>query len=91
MTNKVLVPLDGSEIAAQVLPYTSAFAKATEAELLLLSVVVPIESWLEAAGVSDLDKRLDEETKAPGLPGARGHNPGQDGLSCGPKWCRQGG
>ena len=37
MTNRILVPLDGSELAAQVLPHAGALARAIGAELLLLS------------------------------------------------------
>jgi len=39
--NKVLVPLDGSDLALSVLPHVMGFAKGCAAEILLLRVVAP--------------------------------------------------
>ena len=64
MKNKILVPLDGSELAAQALPQASELAKRMGAELILLSVIVPMETWLEAAGAFDSDTRLNDEAAA---------------------------
>lgn len=41
MYNKVLVPLDGSDLALSVLPHVMGFAKGCAAEILLLRVVAP--------------------------------------------------
>ena len=39
MYNKILVPLDGSQLAEKVLPHATAIAKATSAEVTLFTVV----------------------------------------------------
>lgn len=58
MIETILVPLDGSELAEQVLPYAKMLASKTEAELVLLSAVVPVQTWL---GASSTRARWKEE------------------------------
>jgi nucleotide-binding universal stress UspA family protein len=58
MIETILVPLDGSELAEQVLPYAKMLAAKTEAELVLLSAVVPVQTWL---GASSTRARWKEE------------------------------
>ena len=41
MDDKVLVPLDGSELAESVLPHVAAFARGCIAEVILLQVIAP--------------------------------------------------
>ena len=43
MYNKILVPLDGSQIAECVIPHITTIAKATSAEVELISVVEPVD------------------------------------------------
>jgi nucleotide-binding universal stress UspA family protein len=52
MIDTILVPLDGSELAEQILPYAKTLAAKTRAELVLLSAVVPIQTWLGASSTS---------------------------------------
>ena len=41
MFKKVLVPLDGSEVAQSILPYVSQLAKGLNIPIVLLSVINP--------------------------------------------------
>ncbi len=43
MFKKILVPLDGSHLAEQAIPPAMTIAQATNAELVLMRVVVPLE------------------------------------------------
>ena len=52
MYSCVLVPLDGSALAAQVLPYAGMVAKSTGATVLLLRVVNPYPGELVREGIS---------------------------------------
>lgn len=45
MIKTILVPLDGSELAEQVLPYASELARRAGAELLLLTSIQPVGIW----------------------------------------------
>lgn len=45
MIKTILVPLDGSELAEQVLPYASELAGRASAELLLLTSIQPVGIW----------------------------------------------
>ena len=45
MIKRILVPLDGSELAEQVLPYAAEFARRADAELLLLTSIQPVGIW----------------------------------------------
>ena len=58
MFEKVLVPLDGSDLAEGILPYVSQLAYQLGSKLLLLSVVDPQEGS-ETAGFT-LRRRLEE-------------------------------
>ncbi|MBI2846516.1 MAG: universal stress protein [Chloroflexi bacterium] len=76
MYRKILVPLDGSELAASVLPYAVAIAARFNSELVLLRVVStsPRDLGIAAVGAGDLgmapqiharsvEQVLDEEMK----------------------------
>jgi nucleotide-binding universal stress UspA family protein len=52
MIDTILVPLDGSELAEQILPYAKMLAAKTRAELVLLSAVVLVQTWLGASSTS---------------------------------------
>ena len=45
MLKTILVPLDGSELAEQVLPYASEIARRATAEILLLTSIQPVGIW----------------------------------------------
>jgi nucleotide-binding universal stress UspA family protein len=45
MIKTILVPLDGSELAEQVLPYASEIGRRAGAELLLLTSIQPVGIW----------------------------------------------
>ncbi|MDO8617171.1 MAG: universal stress protein [Dehalococcoidia bacterium] len=47
MINRILVALDGSELAEQALPYASALASVTGAELFLVTAMVPHDRWID--------------------------------------------
>ena len=64
MKNVILVPLDGSTLAEQVLPHAVALAKKKGSQLLLLSAVEPIETWAEAAGAFAPGAHWEDESRA---------------------------
>ncbi|MBI4300893.1 MAG: universal stress protein [Chloroflexi bacterium] len=64
MFKRILVPLDGSELAERILPYVSALAKSLESELLLLTVSDTGESQIDAQQKAHLE-RLAQATGAP--------------------------
>jgi nucleotide-binding universal stress UspA family protein len=45
MIKRILVPLDGSDLAESVLPYAEQIATKTGAEVLLLTSVYQVDSW----------------------------------------------
>ncbi len=45
MINKILVPLDGSELAERALPYAREVARRSNAEILLLTSILPVGIW----------------------------------------------
>ncbi len=45
MIKTILVPLDGSELAEQVLPYASEIARRAKADVLLLTSIQPVGIW----------------------------------------------
>jgi nucleotide-binding universal stress UspA family protein len=49
MLQTILVPLDGSELAEQALPYASALARATRGRLVLLGAALPSREMAEQA------------------------------------------
>ena len=67
MYKKILVPLDGSELAEAVLPHAEALAKSEGAEIVLLRVAVtPDESFFfrNPALATNIIKEVEEETEA---------------------------
>jgi len=67
MYKKILVPLDGSELAETVLPHAEALAKSEGAEIILLRVAVtPDESLFSRnpALATNIVKEMEEETDA---------------------------
>jgi nucleotide-binding universal stress UspA family protein len=63
MIKTILVPLDGSELAEQVLPYASELARRAGAELLLLTSIQPVGIWDATATAINWDReeRLAQE------------------------------
>lgn len=59
MTATILVPLDGSPLAEEVLPLASEVARKTDARLLLFTAVHPVATWDPSAA----SVRWDEEEK----------------------------
>ena len=45
MYERILVPLDGSKLAQQALPYARAWASAKSAKVELLEVIAPLEEF----------------------------------------------
>ena len=67
MYKKILVPLDGSELAETVLPHAEALAKSEGAEIILLRVAVtPNEALFSRnpALATNIIKEVEEETDA---------------------------
>lgn len=56
MIGKILVPLDGSQIAESVLPYVQEMASRTGAQVLLLTCIQPIVVWDATATTFSLDR-----------------------------------
>ncbi len=56
MIGKILVPLDGSQIAESVLPYVREMASRTGAEVLLVAAIQPIVVWDATATTFSLDR-----------------------------------
>ncbi len=56
MVKKILVPLDGSELAEGVLPYVREIAGRAKAEVLLFSAVAPVATWDAAASTIRWDR-----------------------------------
>jgi nucleotide-binding universal stress UspA family protein len=66
MYKKILVPLDGSQLAEAALPHAQALAKAEGAEIILLRVpVLPTTAFLarDPALASMVLKEMEDETK----------------------------
>lgn len=63
---RVLVPLDGSELAEAILPFAERVAGPGDAEVLLLRVVEPLSAAevLAAGGVGGMDALLSREAEA---------------------------
>lgn len=65
MYKKILVPLDGSELAEQVLPHATALAELTGAELVLLRVIdTPTYDYLMTAPELGASLRTQAESEA---------------------------
>ncbi len=63
MIGRILVPLDGSELAEGVLPYVMEIARRSQAEVLLLTSIQPVGVWDAAATAINWAR---EETLAQG-------------------------
>ena len=62
MINKILVPLDGSALAAKALPYAEEFAHKFQAELLLVWVLHPLMHFSdEAVEVYEQIRKVEKE------------------------------
>lgn len=56
MYAKILVPLDGSQLAEEALPHAIALASHYDAEVILLQVVIPLyRPWVREANISSHD------------------------------------
>lgn len=65
MFKKILIPLDGSELAESVLPHVRALAECTGAEIVLLRVaIVPAEAYLFADPTVTFNIRDNTEAEA---------------------------
>ena len=61
MFEKILVTLDGSELAEEVIPYVEDIAKRCNAEIILMRVSPPAHTVVaEGVVVSPLDEQLDQ-------------------------------
>lgn len=56
MISRILVPLDGSQLAEMVLPYVREMASRTKAEVLLLTSVQPVTVWDATVTTFSLDR-----------------------------------
>ncbi len=56
MFKKILVPLDGSEIAETVLPFVQEIAKNTQGEIVLVTAIAPGGAWDATLSLQVLDK-----------------------------------
>jgi nucleotide-binding universal stress UspA family protein len=66
MYKKILVPLDGSELAEAVLPHAEALAKSEGAEIVILRVAVTPDSSMfsrNPALVNNIVREVEEETE----------------------------
>ena len=61
LVHKVLVPLDGSPIAEQVLPHAEAVARTLGSDLLLFHVFEPMRKYPEGVGVGVVYRALPDE------------------------------
>jgi nucleotide-binding universal stress UspA family protein len=55
MYNKILVPLDGSELSASVLPHAEELARRFEAEIILLQAVTPLTQLVAQTAPTSLE------------------------------------
>jgi Universal stress protein UspA and related nucleotide-binding proteins len=60
MIHRILVALDGSNVAEQALPYASVLASVTGADLLLVTAMVPPDRWTDDGAVA----RWEQEEEA---------------------------
>src|SRR5581483_6991981 len=60
MVKSVLVPLDGSTMAEQVLPYAEALVKQSQGQLFLLTAIPDIATSGEYIGQRDIAKEMEE-------------------------------
>ena len=57
MIRKILVPLDGSELAEAILPHVEYLARATNAELVVLCVAVPLRVYTDFIVTYPIDEQ----------------------------------
>src|SRR5262245_37793875 len=58
MFKKIVVPLDGSEIAEAILPFVQEIAKESGAEMVLVTAVQPVAVWDTTVTVTTLEKEV---------------------------------
>ena len=68
MFEKVLVPLDGSEMAEGILPFVSVLAKGSQTELVLLAVVDPHAAELPERMLEGVGESVGATQVTPGAP-----------------------
>ncbi|MFQ5883185.1 MAG: universal stress protein [Candidatus Methylomirabilales bacterium] len=61
MYKRILVPLDGSELAERILPHVEAIAKATGAEVFLLQTTDPRHGEIAAEAATEARKWLEAD------------------------------
>ncbi|MEE9231526.1 MAG: universal stress protein [Acidobacteriota bacterium] len=61
MYKRILVPLDGSQLAERILPHAEAIAKATGAEVLLMRTTDPRHGSIAAEAATEARKWLDAD------------------------------
>jgi len=61
MYKRILVPLDGSELAERILPHVTAIAKATGAKVLLLRATDPRHGSIAAEAATEARKWLEAD------------------------------
>lgn len=61
MYKRILVPLDGSQLAERILPHVEAIAKATGAEVLLLRTTDPRHGAIAAEAATEARKWLEAD------------------------------
>lgn len=61
MYRRILVPLDGSELAERILPHVEAIGKGTAAEIILLRVTNPMHAGPAAEAPAEARKWLDDD------------------------------
>ena len=61
MYTRILVPLDGSELAERILPHVEAIAKATGAEVFLLRMTDPRHGEIAAEAATEARKWLEAD------------------------------
>jgi nucleotide-binding universal stress UspA family protein len=68
---RILVPLDGSALAEQALPLAITLARTTQAELIVLQVVIPLAA--DAPGLSPFARLLPPSIAFPDVPREQAH------------------
>lgn len=65
MYKRILVPLDGSELAERIVPHVEAIAKGTGAEIILLRITDPMHATIAAEAPAEARKWLEfDQAKA---------------------------
>lgn len=61
MYKRILVPLDGSELAERIVPHVEAIAKGTGAEIVLLRITDPMHATIAAEAPTEARKWLEDD------------------------------